>query len=614
MSLEVLASFDGILNRVDDLCENAPSWRPAQDVVPYLRRVRNALSQAETRFNDNIVVALLGGTGVGKSTLVNALMGAEIAKSSPIRPTTRQATLYCSNGYSAKMAGLPEELVSVVHCTCPILQSVMLVDCPDPDSAEEDNLETLRAILPHCDVIIHVTTQQKYKNDAIAKELKTAAVGGSMIWVQTHADRDQDIRPYWKQELQKDFKDVDSIFFVDSKKALEEQLAGKLLEGDFARLVETLSLQLPRIGAAGIRRYHFLDIAEDALHNALTKLESKQDALTDLESEIQKVRQTFVQRLIDRRIDELKDDSHQWERRIRTQTIRQWGTSPFSIALQIYGSLDSLLFSSLLFRARSVTQLAVLGTVEVARKAKSWISDKQSQSLLEGVTVNLWTPDEQVKNRIVINSAIESAGLPENDFSQVNTQFNLTSEQFLIASEANLDDAVASIAKKNSHWLRRGFYEALLLIWIFILIWLPCKNFFYDYLYKGFMNEVSLPRPTVERVVENGQAVPVAVNYRSTVLYPAYVYIVTAIWFVLGTGLLTIVFSRRSRRGVKRYLDGLSSQWSESFHADLVFESEQNEIRQARRFITTIRQLITDIHADKKQLNAPGLSRRKEVH
>lgn len=613
MSLEVLASFDGILNRVDDLCENAPSWRPAQDAVPYLRRVRKVLSQAEVRFNDNIVVALLGGTGVGKSTLVNALLGAEIAKSSPIRPTTRQATLYCSNGYSAKMVGLPEKQIAVVHCSSPILQSVMLVDCPDPDSSEEENLETLRAILPHCDVIIHLTTQQKYKNDAIAKELKSASVGGSLIWVQTHADRDSDIRQFWKQELEKDFKDVDNIFFVDSKKALEAQLAGKPLEGDFARLIETLSNQLPRIGVEGIRRYHFLDIAEDALQNALVKLESKQDALDELESKIKDIRKTYVDRLIEKRVNDLNDDSHQWERRIRTETIRQWGTSPFSIALQIYGSLDSLLFSSLLFRARSVTQLAVLGTVEAARKAKSWISEKQSQSLLEGIPVNIWKSDEQVKKRMLISAAIESAELPENDFSQCNTQFNLTTQQFLIASDANLDDAVAVIAKKNSHWFRRSIYEALLLVWIVLLAWLPCKNFFYDYLYKGFMNEVSLPRPTVERALENGQAVPVAVSYRSTVLYPTYVYIVTAIWFVLGTGLLTLVFSRRSLRGVKKYIKDLSDQWSESFHADLIFESEEDEIRRAKRYISTVRQLIVDIQKDKNQLSAPGLSRRKAV-
>ncbi|MBR5161234.1 MAG: 50S ribosome-binding GTPase [Thermoguttaceae bacterium] len=613
MSLEVLASFDGILNRVDALCEHAPSWRPAQDVVPYLRRVRNILSKEDAGFNDNIVVALLGGTGVGKSTLVNALLGEQIAQASPIRPTTRQATLYCSKGYTATMIGLPEDLVSVTHCASPLLQNIMLVDCPDPDSAEEDNLTTLRAILPHCDVIIHVTTLQKYKNDAIVRELKSASVGGSLIWVQTHADLDDDIRQDWKRELEKDFKDVDKIFFVDSKKALEDQLAGKPLEGDFAKLVETLSNQLPRIGVEGIRRYHFLDIAEDSLYNTLARLENERKPLDELESKIQTVRQTFVDRLIEKRVADLKDDSHQWERRIRTETIRQWGTSPFSLALQIYGSLDSLLFSSLLFRARSVTQLAVLGTVEAARKAKSWLSEKQSQSLLEGVPVNILTSDEQVKNRMIISDAIQSAGLPENDFSQCNTQFNLTTQQFMVASEAHLDDAVTTIAKKNSHWFRRGFYETLLLIWIFILAWLPFKNFFYDYLYKGFVNEVSQPRSAVERVVENGQTVPVAISYRSTVLYPTYVYVVTAIWFVLGTGLLTLVFSRRCRRGVEKYIDNLSKQWKVSFHANLIFESEQDEIRQARRFITNVSQLISDIQKDKQQLNAPGLSRRKAV-
>lgn len=613
MSLEVLASFDGILNRIDDLCQHAPVWRPAQDAVPYLRRVRNILSQAEARFNDNIVVALLGGTGVGKSSLVNALLGIEIAKASPIRPTTRRATLYCSNGYSARMVGLPEEQISVVHCSSPLLQNIMLVDCPDPDSSEEENLETLRAILPHCDVILHLTTQQKYKNDVIARELKKASVGGSLIWVQTHADRDEDIRSDWKQDLEKEFKDVDKIFFVDSKRALEDQLAGRPLQGDFQKLVETLSCQLPRIGVAGIRRYHFLDIAEDALQNALNRLQNKLPPLDDLESKIQNLRTTFVDRLIEKRVKDLKDDSHQWERRIRTETVRQWGTSPFSIALQIYGSLDNLLFSSLVFRARSVTQLAVLGTVEAARKAKSWISEQQSQSLFEGIPINIWSADEEVKNQILISNAIESAGLPENDYSQYNTQFSLVNEQFLVSTETHLDEAVAEISKQNSHWFRRGIYETLLIVWIAVLLWLPIKNFFYDYLYKGFINDMSFSNPSVERVVEDGRTVPIAVNYRSTVLYPTHVYIVTIIWFILGTGLLVIIFSRRSRHGVDKYLQNLSNQWAKTFHADLAFETEQDEIRQARRFITNITQLITDIQQDKKQLNAPGLSRRRIV-
>src|SRR5437660_109640 len=41
-----------------------------------------------------LVVMLMGGTGVGKSTLLNALAGAPIASASFTRPTTRDPVVY----------------------------------------------------------------------------------------------------------------------------------------------------------------------------------------------------------------------------------------------------------------------------------------------------------------------------------------------------------------------------------------------------------------------------------------------------------------------------------------------------------------------------------------
>ncbi|HVK17921.1 MAG TPA: GTPase, partial [Fimbriiglobus sp.] len=41
-----------------------------------------------------LVVMLMGGTGVGKSTLLNALAGAPVAQASFARPTTRDPVVY----------------------------------------------------------------------------------------------------------------------------------------------------------------------------------------------------------------------------------------------------------------------------------------------------------------------------------------------------------------------------------------------------------------------------------------------------------------------------------------------------------------------------------------
>ena len=62
----------------------------------------------------------------------------------------------------------------------------------------------LRAILPKCDVLLVTATQQKYRSARVADELAAAARGAHVVFVQTHADLDDDIRDDWRQVLEAD--------------------------------------------------------------------------------------------------------------------------------------------------------------------------------------------------------------------------------------------------------------------------------------------------------------------------------------------------------------------------------------------------------------------------
>ena len=81
-------SILSVLNHLETLAGYDGPWKALHKEAALLRERVAELRTRESRLDDVLVVALVGGSGVGKSTLLNAIAGGQMALTSPMRPCT----------------------------------------------------------------------------------------------------------------------------------------------------------------------------------------------------------------------------------------------------------------------------------------------------------------------------------------------------------------------------------------------------------------------------------------------------------------------------------------------------------------------------------------------
>ena len=134
-------------------------------------RARAAHADASQRLgfpSDAYVLALVGGTGVGKSSLLNALAGATVSTASVRRPTTSEPVAWVPaadrDGLAPLLAWLGVD--DIREHEADGLRSVAILDLPDMDSVETTHRERVEAVLPKVDAVAWVTDLEKY-HDAV---------------------------------------------------------------------------------------------------------------------------------------------------------------------------------------------------------------------------------------------------------------------------------------------------------------------------------------------------------------------------------------------------------------------------------------------------------------
>ena len=159
--------------------------------------------------SDAYVLALVGGTGVGKSSLLNALAGATVSPASARRPTTAEPVAWVPASDREALGPLLDWLgVSEVReHGSDGLRSVAILDLPDMDSVVGTHRERVETLLPLVDAVAWVTDLEKY-HDAILHD------GFLRTWIPrldrqavvvNKADRLADVdRPRIRRDLERD--------------------------------------------------------------------------------------------------------------------------------------------------------------------------------------------------------------------------------------------------------------------------------------------------------------------------------------------------------------------------------------------------------------------------
>lgn len=590
--LELLAEVDHWIDRLNHWADHAPAWQPAEKCRALVRRLAERAALLRIKIESPLVVATLGGTGTGKSSLINALAGAEVVRTGRSRPTTLRPTLIVRPGLKPDMLGMDPASVEVVECDLPALRDLVLVDCPDPDTTEEaddrattdriecgSNLSRLRAILPKCDVLLVTSTQQKYRSARVANELMAAAPGARLVFVQTHADEDADIRDDWREVLAAELQFSEErgfesrIFWIDSLRALADIQSGLQPRGEFADLWDLLTRQMAGAAANRIRRANFLELAADTLDACRTRTDEAMPSVRELQEVIDQHRGLLAGQMAGEMRAELLANRRSWENRLLTQIASRWGLSPFSLVLRMYQGIGGLLSGALLYRARTPAQMALWGAMEGTR---TWRNHRQLRQADQGIQRTGFDQAELRKAAIIVEGYVVDAQL-DRVSAQAETivaEAEAAAGGFVAHAASELDSLAVRLAKRHTGWFTRLRYEFLLAAMLGLLLYRLGKNFFYD----SWLADV--PQP----------------------VFGTEFYLSAGFWLALWCMFLLGMFCRRLRRGLRGEIDRLAADWQNPRMALGVFARVENNCRCVEEFRRELEIIRGDIDALQRQV------------
>lgn len=153
---QMLADKLDQLKEVLILCENRID-------TDYIYQLISRASERLDLHRDFVTVAVMGATGSGKSSLVNALVGQEAVRTGILRPTTTIPIAVIGESTDSHYPLLSAlGITAQISVTEPSCRNLIFIDMPDTDSIFLGNQGEVNRLLGFVDLMIWVVDPQKY--------------------------------------------------------------------------------------------------------------------------------------------------------------------------------------------------------------------------------------------------------------------------------------------------------------------------------------------------------------------------------------------------------------------------------------------------------------------
>jgi hypothetical protein len=236
-----------------------------------------------------------------------------------------------------------------------------------------------------------------------------------------------------------------------------------------------------------------------------------------------------------------------------------------------------------------VAQIALIGAAEGARRLKSWQEERGAEGRLGRLETFAFDDARLREARVVIAGYADEAGLSaalptDAALDDLRAAAANVESQFLGTAGQRVDEIIRDLAAKNSRLHVRVWYEALFGLYVAFVLWRVGKNFFWD----SFLHPAFDP------------AAPHAA------LLPTEFYVSAAVFFVLWSGLLVILFARRLRRGLDRKVRELAEGLAGKRFPGGLFPDLDAACRRVEEQVARLDALAADVRAARAELASGG--------